>query len=63
MIRDAAHRHPVVVLAAAGQRQVELARSQLGVFVEHFVKIAQAEKEDSVLVQSFDLLILPGHWG
>ena len=47
----------------AGQGQIQLPGSELCVLVEHFVEIAQAEEENTVLVPGLHLLILPLHGG
>ena len=44
------------------QRQVQLTRGCHGVFIEHLVKVAQAEEEEAVGMLLFDFLILPLHW-
>ncbi len=45
----------------AGQGQVQLPGRQLGVLVEHFIEVPQAEKQDAVLIPGLHLLILPLH--
>ena len=44
-----------------GQRQIQLPRGDLGVFVEHLIKIAEAEEEQTVPVLLLDLVVLPLH--
>lgn len=50
MIGNAAHRRLILrrLAAVAGrQRQIELARGELSILVEHLVEVAQAEKRGS----------------
>ena len=64
MIGHAAHGGLLLLGLApvpAGQGQIQLPGRQLGVLVEHFVEVAQPEKQDAVLIAFFDLLILPLH--
>ena len=65
MIGDAAHGGALLrILHAAvprGQRQIELPGGDLRVVVEHLVEIAQPEKEQTVRVLLFDLVILFFH--
>ena len=64
MIGNAAHRRLILrrLAAVAGrQRQIELARGELGILVEHLVEVAQAEKEDRILILFLDLQILLHH--
>ena len=43
---------------APGEDQVEFARGRFGVFVEGFIKVTQAEKDDGVWILPFDVEIL-----
>ena len=64
MIGNAAHRRLILrrLAAVAGrQRQIELARGELSILVEHLVEVAQAEKEDRILILFLDLQILLHH--
>ena len=64
MVGDAAHRCLILrrLAAVAGrQRQIELARGELGILVEHLIEVAQAEKEDRILILFLDLQILLHH--
>ena len=64
MIGNAAHRRLILrrLAAVAGrQRQVKLARGELSILVEHLVEVAQAEKEDRILILFLDLQILLHH--
>ena len=64
MVGDAAHRRLILrrLAAVAGrQREVQLARGELGVLVEHLIEVAQAEKEDRILILFLDLQILLHH--
>ena len=45
----------------AGQRQVQLPGCQLGILVEHFIEVTQAEKQNAVLIPGLHFLILPLH--
>ncbi len=56
MIGNAAQRH--AVLGARGELDVEDARADLGVFEEHLVEIAEAEKQDRVGDLLFDAQVL-----
>ena len=62
MKRHAAHRpavfHPGV---SAGQHQVQLTGSNLGVLKKHFIKVAQTIKNQGVLIILFYLEILLHH--
>ena len=64
MVGDAAHRRLILrrLAAVAGrQRQIKLARGELGILVEHLIEVAQAEKEDRILILLLDLQILLHH--
>ena len=65
VVGDAAHGCALLrilhVAVAGGQRQIQLPGGELGVVVEHLIKIAQAEKQQAVLVLLLDLQILPLH--
>ncbi len=62
--RHAAHRGALRLPAVAPREgEVQLPRHELGVVVEHLVKIAEAEKQDGVRVLLFHLEILPHHRG
>jgi hypothetical protein len=52
-----------VVGVSAGQRDLQVTGGNLGVFVEKFIKIAHAKKEQRVLVLLLDLQILLEHGG
>ena len=52
-----------LVAVPGGQSEVQLLGRQLGVVVEHLVKVAQAEEEDGVGVLLLHLQILPHHGG
>ncbi len=43
---------------AGGQNNIQLAGCDLGIFIEGFVKIAEAKKEDGVRIIPFDIQIL-----
>ena len=45
-------------IVAACESEAQVARGDLGVVLEHLVKVAHAEKQDRVLVLGFDLAIL-----
>ena len=59
--RHAAHRDAaaVGVLRARGERQLERARRDEGVFVEHLVEVAHAEEQDRVAMLLLRVEILP----
>ena len=60
--RHAAHGRPLFLAALlAGQGQVQFTGGRNGVVVEHLVKIADAVKEDLILVLLFDLQVLFHH--
>ena len=60
VIRDAAHGHRLIALAIARREgDLQFAGGHDGIFVEQFVEIAQAEKEQRVRIALFDCLILP----
>ena len=64
VIRHAAHGDLLGLFLAAiprRERQVKLMGSKLGIVGKHFIKIAQAEKQDAVRVPFLDLQILPHH--
>ena len=66
VVGDAAHRDLVLLVlapVAGGEGQVQLPAGQLGILVEHLVEVAQAEKEDGILILLLDLLILAHHRG
>ncbi len=58
---DAAHRNPAAVggLRPGGQRQLEGARGDEGVFVEHLVEVAHPEEEDRIAMLLLRVEILP----
>ena len=60
--RDAGHGDGVLgveaAAGAAGEGDAEDFGGEFGVFPEHFVKIAHAEKEDVVWVLGFELVVL-----
>ena len=61
VVGEAAHRHAVLALAAAGERQAQQGARGFGVAVEHLVEISQAEKYYRVRVAFFDGVVLPEH--
>ena len=68
MIRHAAHgnlilRAFVLSMVARGERQIELARSNARVLLEHLIKIAQPEKQQAVGIALLDRIILLHHGG
>ncbi len=66
VVGDAAHGCALILRLAAvpaGQGQIQLLADQLCILVEHLVEVAQAEKEDGVLVLFLDFQVLPHHWG
>ena len=66
VIGHAAHGRPLILGPApvtGGQRQLQLLRSDHGVFIEHFVEVAQAEKQQAVGMLSLDGVILGFHGG
>ncbi len=60
MERDAAHGDsaPVGVLRARRQRELEGARGDEGVFIEHLVEIAHPKKDDGIAVQLLGVQVL-----
>ena len=64
MVGDTAHRRLILRRLAAvarREREIQLARGELCVLVEHLVEVAQAEKEDRILILFLDLQILLHH--
>ena len=62
MMGHAAHGRALLKAAVApGQRQLQLAGHESRVIEEHLIKVAQAEKEDAVLVLRLHLQILLHH--
>ena len=64
MVRDAAHRRLLLggfAAVARGENEIQLARGELRVLVEHLVEVAEAEKEDGILILLLDLKILAHH--
>src|SRR5215208_571880 len=62
MIRHAAQRHRTfVALVARGQSNVENLRCDMGVLKKHLIEIAEAEKQNGVLVPLLDLEVLLQH--
>ena len=59
--RDAAHRDPAAIriLRSRGERDLERARGDEGVFVEHLVEVAHPEEEDGIAMQLLDVQVLP----
>ena len=49
--------------AAALQERVQLPGSHLGVLVEHLIEVTQAEKQNTILVALFYIIVLPPHGG
>ena len=61
--RDAAHGNGFAALAiAGGERDLQFAGGDDGVFVKHFVEIAQAKQHQRVGVALLDRLILAHQW-
>ena len=52
-----------LVPVPGGEGEVQLLRHPFGVLVEHLVKVTQPEKQDTVRMQFFHLLILSHHGG
>ena len=67
VIGNAAHGRSLVrvfhIAVPCGQGQVQLFGGQLRVLVEHLIKIAQAEKEQTILMFALYLVVLPFHRG
>ena len=68
MIRHAAHgdlvlRALVLGMIARGERQIELARGDPRVLLEHLIKVAQPEKQQAVGIAFLDRIILLHHGG
>ena len=68
MIRHAAHGDLVLGafvlgMVARGERQIELARSDPRVLLEHLIKIPQPEKQQAVRIAFLDRIILLHHRG
>ena len=62
VVGHAAHGRALLLSAvAAGERQVQFLRDQLGVLKKHLIEIAQTVHQDIVLVFVFDLKILLHH--
>ena len=62
--RDAAHRRLLLgglAAVARGENEIQLARGELCVLVEHLVEVAETEKEDGILILLLDLKILAHH--
>src|SRR5690606_25078369 len=61
---NAAHRYRISrVFLPRGQRDLQLARTGDRVLVEHFIEIAEPEKQKRSRILLFDLQVLPEHWG
>ncbi len=59
VIGDAAHGNGLAFFAIArGERDLQFAGGEHGVFVEEFVEIAEAEEQKSVGIAGFDRLVL-----
>ncbi len=59
VVWNAAHRNRLALFAIArGERDLQFARGQHGVFVEKFVEIAEAEEQQRVRVARFDCVVL-----
>ena len=52
-----------LIPVTGGEGQVQLLGGKAGIFVEHFVEVAQAEKQHAILVLGFDFVVLPLHRG
>jgi hypothetical protein len=66
VVGHAAHRGALLrglVPVPGGEGQVQLFGHQLGVLVEHLVKISQPEEKDTVRVLGLDVQILLHHRG
>ena len=58
----AAHRNFFLIAASpARQGQVQFARRRQGIVKKHFIKVAEAEKEDFILALLFDFHVLLHH--
>ena len=53
----------VLGMVARGERQIELARSDPRVLLEHLIKVAQPEKQQAVGIAFLDRIILLHHGG
>ena len=59
VMRHARHRDALAFAdRAAGQHKIKLAGGDFGIVVEHLVKVAQAEQEDTVGILPFNIQIL-----
>ena len=67
VVGDAAHGGALLRVlngpVPGGQGQVQLPGSHLGVLIEHLIEIAQAEKQQAILIVLLDLVILSFHGG
>ena len=63
MPRHAAHGHAALVPAAAGERELKLARGRFGILEEKLVEIAHAIEEQSIGIFLLDFHVLPVHGG
>ena len=66
VIGHAAHRSLLLLWLGAvtgGQGQIQLPGGQDGILIEHLVKVAQAEKQNAVLVFFLQCPVLLLHWG
>lgn len=61
--RTSACAHPRLAAVARREREIQLARAENGVIVEHLVKIAQPVKEQAVGMLGLDGVILHFHGG
>ena len=64
VIRNAAHGSLLflgLTAVTGGQSQIQLPGGHLRVLVEHFIEIAQTEKQDAVLIIVLDRAVLPPH--
>jgi hypothetical protein len=60
VVRDAAHRHRVVLaLVARGQREIEEARAEHRVLEEHLVEVTEPEEHDPIGKALLDVEVLP----
>ena len=61
--RDASHRYLLAAFAmrARSQRDIQLARRQLGILIKHFVKVTHTKHQDTVWILALDVEILPPH--
>jgi hypothetical protein len=63
VVGDAAHGDGLAFFAiAGGERDLQFAGGEDGVFVEEFVKVAQAEEQEGVGITGFDRLVLLHQW-